>query len=475
MAPGDHEQGRCINSMGDAIEEFANFVTKTDFDQIPEKARATAKTFILDSLGVGLIGSAGPWAAELVKTQTLWGSGDDSRVWAQETRLPAPAAAMCNAYQMHNSEFDCVHEGAVVHALSVVLPCALAEADRQGTVEGRSVTGAELITAVILGVDMACNLGLAATSGLRFFRPGTAGLFGGVSAIAKLRRFDSETLVRAYSIAYAQLCGTMQPHSEGSLLLGMQMGFSARNAVVSCDMAQAGLAGLKNILEGPFGYFSVIESGGDLTEIIAQMGTLWRITEMAHKPHPSGRATHGVIDAALKLRADHNFSPAAIESITLSIPPLTHHLVARPVHNAMEINYARLCSPYVVAVASMNGEIRIKDFHTKALRNPDILDLAHRVTIERTDHPDPNALTPVEVTVAITDGRVLRQRIDVVLGNPENPLTREAHLDKFRDNVAGATIPLSNGQTEALIQQVDDLEFICDIRELIDNLTLPPQ
>jgi aconitate decarboxylase len=460
--------------MSDAIEDFAKFVAGTEFGDIPEPARAAAKTFILDSLGVGLIGSAGLWVAELIETQALWGRGDDARVWGRETRLPTPAAAMCNAYQMHNSEFDCVHEGAVAHALSVTLPCALAEADRQGAVENHPVTGADLMTAVILGVDVVCNLGLAATSGLRFFRPGTAGLFGGVTAIAKLRGFDRNTLVRAYSIAYAQLCGTMQPHSEGSMLLGMQMGFSARNAIVACDMAQAGLAGLKNVLEGPFGYYAVIEAGGDLTEVVAQMGKIWRITEMAHKPHPSGRATHGVVDAALKLRADHGLNPAAIESATLALPPMTHHLVSRPVHDAMEVNYARLCSPYVAALALANGEIQIKDFDAEALRNPEILALAQRIAIERTDHPDPNALTPVEVTVTATDGRILRQRVDIVLGNPENPLTREAHLAKFRHNAAGTATPLPEGQIEALIQQVDGLETVGDARNIIDNLNASP-
>lgn len=458
------------NHMTDAIQDFAAFVVGTGFDHMPEPARAAARIFILDSLGVGLIGSAGPWAAELVKTQALWGRGDDARVWAHGARLPAPAAAMCNAYQMHNSEFDCVHEGAVVHALSVVLPCALAEAERRG-----GATGSDLMTAVILGVDTACNLGLAATSGLRFFRPGTAGLFGGVGAIAKLRKFDRETLVRAYAIAYAQLCGTMQPHTEGSLLLGMQIGFNARNAVVACDMAQAGLAGLQDVLQGPFGYFSLIEDGGNVESVVADMAPgkhkIWRIAEMAHKPHPSGRATHGVIDAALALRAEHGLTGADIESATLAMPSLTHHLVARPVGDDMAINYARLCSPYVVALALRNGEIRIADFAPGALRDSEVLALARRVEIEVTDNPDPNALTPVEVTVTTTDGRILRQQIDIVLGNPGNPLTRDAHLAKFRRNAADAAIPPSGDRIEALIAQADALESIGDVRNVIDNLT----
>ncbi|MBT6276350.1 MAG: MmgE/PrpD family protein, partial [Chromatiales bacterium] len=270
--------------MTDAIHEFARFVIDTRFEDIPDDARAATKKFILDCFGVGLIGSRGPWVTELIKTQSLWGQGSDARVWNSGERVPTPTAAMCNAYQIHNSEFDCVHEAAVAHTMTVVLPCVLAEAERGG-----GITGRDLITSVAIGVDVGSNLGLAATTGLRFFRPGTVGLFAGIAGIAKLRGFDHDTAVRAFSIGYAQLCGTMQPHTEGSMLLGMQIGFNARNAVVACDMAQAGLAGLQDVLEGPFGYFSLIESGYDLTDVLANMGKVWRVTEMAHKPFPSGR------------------------------------------------------------------------------------------------------------------------------------------------------------------------------------------
>ena len=35
----------------------------------------------------------------------------------------------------------------------------------------------------------------------------------------------------------------MQAHLEGSPLLAMQIGFNARNAIVSCDMAAHGFTG----------------------------------------------------------------------------------------------------------------------------------------------------------------------------------------------------------------------------------------
>ena len=178
--------------------------------------------------------------------QETWGQLGEARVWGNGTRVPAPAAAMCNAYQAHNSEFDCVHEEAVVHAMTVVLPVAIAGAERM-----KGVSGKELITAVALGVDVAAGLAFAATTGLRFFRPATTGAFGGTAALGKLMGLDQAAMVNAFSIAYGQCCGTMQAHTEGSALLAMQMGFNARNAIIACDLAARGFDGPKNVLRRP--------------------------------------------------------------------------------------------------------------------------------------------------------------------------------------------------------------------------------
>ena len=299
----------------DAIEDFIDHVTGTGIDQGPEAAIRAAKTFILDSLGVGLSGGNGPWVREMVQLSQQWGQGDDARVWGHGQRLPAPGAAMCNAYQIHNAEFDCVHEGAVVHSMTVLLGAALAVAERD-----RGVSGKDLILASILGVDVACHIAVAVTTALKFFRPGTAGALAAVTAIGKMKGFNRERLRNAYSIAYGQMCGTMQAHTEGSALLGMQVGFNARNAVVACDMATTGLPGPREVLEGPFGFLRLFEDAYDRNILLAELGKTWRITELSHKPFPSGRATHGNEDGCLRLQRQIRFLPDQIKSIKADVP-----------------------------------------------------------------------------------------------------------------------------------------------------------
>lgn len=449
----------------DAIYSFADHVIRTGYADLPAAALGAAKSFVLDTLGVALVGSSGPWAAELVELQKAWGSGEAARIWSYGNALPAPAAAMCNAYQAHNCEFDCVHEGAVVHALSAVVPASIAVAEREGGFSGR-----DLMTAVVLGVDVACHLGVAATTGLRFFRPGTAGALGATAAIGKLLGFHKETLVNAFSIAYGQLCGTMQAHSEGSMLLGMQMAFNARNAVTSADMAAAGLRGPGNILEGEFGYFGLIEGAGDLAPVLEILGRRWRITEMAHKPYPSGRATHGVIDATLALRKEHNIAAQEVAAVAMRMPPLTEQLVGRPVLEGMEINYARLCAAYTVACALRRGMVSVDDFRPQALGDEETLALARKVHIAVDDLGDPNALTPVDVEIELADGCRLAQHVAVVYGHPERAMSRDDLLAKFRRNAAAAARPLPEPSVDGVIAQIDALEELDDVRGLVDFL-----
>jgi 2-methylcitrate dehydratase PrpD len=449
----------------DAIAAFARHVARTGYDDLPDHAVAATKILILDSLGVGVVGSADRWAGDLVRAASGWGGAGDARVWAHGAPMPAPAAALCNAYQVHNSEFDCIHERAVVHPMAVLLAAALAHAERAGGVAGR-----DLITAVALGVDIGASLGIASRAALRFYRPATAGAFAATAAIGKLMGLEEERLIAAFGAALGQLCGTMQAHSEGSPLLALQVGFNARNALVACDLAAHGLVGPQRVLEGPFGYFPLFEGEHDLGPLLAELGRPWRVGEVALKPFPSGRATHGVLDGVLALRQEHGFGAAEVARVEAHVPPLTQRLVGRPTQAGMSANQARLSVPYVVACALLAAGVNVDDFRPEALGDPARLALAERVTVAVNDNPDPNALAPVEVAVVLRDGSRHEAGVGAVYGSPARPMAREAQLAKFRRNWISGAQPLPETAGEQLIAAIDRLETIADVMALVDLL-----
>src|SRR5260370_19745127 len=158
------------------VDKIVAHVARIAAGELPEAARAAAKAVVADSLGVGIAGAGAPWRREVLAMAAVPGGAPQASVWGTGERLPLAATAMVNAYQMHALEFDCVHEGAVVHAMSAGLPALLGWAERQGGISGEG-----LLRAVVAGIDVAVTLGLCSRAPMRFFRPANCSGFGAVT------------------------------------------------------------------------------------------------------------------------------------------------------------------------------------------------------------------------------------------------------------------------------------------------------
>ncbi len=451
--------------MTQAVERLTAHVMGTEFDDLSPEAVTATKTFCLDTLGVSVAGTSAPYAAEMRITATGWGGGPEATVLGMGNQLDASTAAMINAFHAHSLEFDCVHELAVVHPLTTIQSASLAYAERCGGLAGR-----DLLVALALGVDVATSIGMAAQSGLRFFRPATAGIFGATAAVGKLAGLSNAQLLNALGLAYAQAAGNMQSHVEGGPALALQMAFAAGGAIRAVDLAQADFPGPHDILERPFGYFPLYEGAWDLEPAWSEWGRVWRITQVSHKPFPAGRATHGGLDGILQLRAAHALQADDIDRITLLAPPLIHELVGRPLQRHMSVNYARLCFQFVGALALSHGDVRIDDFTSARLNDSHLYDLGNRIDVVIDSNPDPNALAPQTVIVRLRDGREYRVDVDQTLGCPERPLTRAQHLTKFRTCLQSGVAELPADVDDRLIHMVDGLDTLDSTNDLITPL-----
>ena len=415
---------------------------------LPEQTRAAAKTFVADTLAVGVAGAQAPWRAEVL--DMAQGAPAEATVWGGGGRLPLAATAMVNAFQVHAQEFDPVHEAAVVHPLAAVLAGALGWAEREGGVDGEA-----LLRAVVAGADIAATLGLCSRAPMRFFRPANCSGFGAVAALAILAGLDETQTRDALGIYYGQCAGTMQAHIEGTPQLAMQMGFAARGAVTAIELARRGMPGPHAPISGPFGYFTLFD--GEATPApFDQLGTAWRIAELSHKPFPSGRATHGGSDGLQRLVTEHRVTGDQVTAGRFIVPPLTHRLVGRPPKNDMTVAYARLCLSYCGAVTLRRGTVGLGDFSTDALADRDTLALADRLAVVIDANPDPNALHPIQVELDLTDGRTLACDVTEVIGSPARPLSGAAARAKFT----------TCGATDALWDTVMSMEMLDDAARL---------
>ena len=461
--------------MIDTTDRLVAHVAGADYSQLGQHDIEKAKVFLLDTLGVGIAGSSGAAVSELLRTVRSWGEGDEATVWVTGERLPVQAAAIVNAYQIHCLEYDCVHEGAVVHPMATVLSALMAYVERRSS-EGRPVNGTDFLLAIALGVDVAAFMGVAATGPVRFFRPATAGGFGATAAIARLEGLDHEGMKDALGAMYGQTCGTLQPHVEGSPLLGLQIGFNARGALAALDLTRAGFRGPHDIIDGRYGYLPMFEAGQfDLDRVWPSLGSEWQVARLSHKPFPSGRLTHGVVDALQRVTSQLGIEADDIASIQGHVPPLVHRLVGRPDMPDPETNYAKLCLRYVAGAWMARGQVDVSEFRGReVLGDPEIHAHAAKVEVFLDDNPDENALDPQRFVFRLTNGQEHEIRLSRVFGHPDAALTTEQNRAKFDRCITYGARPLGGSRGEEIARTVEDIESLEDVAELASMTVAAP-
>jgi 2-methylcitrate dehydratase PrpD len=388
--------------------------------RLPGAVRADTLRLLGDALAVGAAGSTAPGMDGVLAVARSWGAGTEARLLGRAERLPAHGAAYVNGFAVHCLEWDAVHEPAVVHSVSSITAGLLAAIDRKGGCDPEAA-----LTALAVGIDVASGLGLAAETGLAFFRPATAGIFGTALAIARIEGLSRAQFADVLGLAHAHAAGTMQAHSEGSIALPLQFANAVRGALHAVDLVKHGLTGAHDVLEGEFGHFRLFERG-DLSTYTRDLGTIWRVSEVSTKPFPSGRASH----ATLGTLADIRTSGRTIERVRAHVPSLIAQLVGRPYRTDMTPAYARLCLPFLSALMMREGRIDPRRFTPETYADPLIQEIAAKVEVVIDGNSDPNALSPQRLEVSDADGSQEDIAIPKTLGTPEAPMNAEQSAAK---------------------------------------------
>ena len=458
--------------MIDRIERFiAHLEQHRDPASIPESSHAAARVWVQDSIGVALAGTAVAESQQVLAAVQGWGRADDARVWGTQKRLPASSAAMVNAFHIHNQEFDCVHEKAVVHPMAVILAALLTAAEKGGA--SRPVSGPQLTAALALAVDVATVTGMCAKRGIRFFRPAQCGCIGATAGLCVLLGLNTTATRDAFGIAYSQLAGTMQAHIEGTPTLALQVGFAARAAINAVDLAAQGFRGPHHVLDGPHGYFNLFEPDGVSANAadtpFNELGKCWQIERVSHKPFPTGRAAQGGIAGLRSLMKSVGFSSADVERIIVFAPPLVRQLVDRPMQPDMSVSYARLCMPFLLATTMRDGNVGLDAYSPERLSDADLLALAPRVSMAADTNNDVNALRPQRIEITLKGGAVHALDMPYVYGAPEAPMSSTEREQKFLDCCAFARAPLSTDAANTLQSTIDQMATLDDVSLIVSH------
>lgn len=187
-------------------EALATYIARSTFEDLPRHIVEHVKLLMLDTIGVGVLGTALPWSGRLRATAQVMEAPGRVSVWCTPFKFSAPTAAMINATAVHAFEIDDIEPGG--HNGSVTLSSALAMAKHRG-----GVSGAELINAIVMGIETAARVNLCVGKlpheGLAFHNPGLMGTFASVASAARALSLSAGEIVDALGHAGQQAASLM--------------------------------------------------------------------------------------------------------------------------------------------------------------------------------------------------------------------------------------------------------------------------
>ena len=191
---------------------------------------------------------------------------------------------------------------------------------------------------------------------------------------------------------------------------------------------------------------------------------------------PSCGGTLAPTDAILTLVSEKSIPPEEIARVDIKVSPHVHKLVGGffEVGENPKVN-AQFNIQYCVANALLRKSSRLRHFDEADIRDPRIAELVKVIHVS----PEPSLDDPASATFSIAAHvKVTTKRgdvydtksADIQRGHPGNPLTREEHLERFRDCLDYADNPLPGEGIEKMLAIVSRLEETEDVRTLIPLL-----
>jgi 2-methylcitrate dehydratase PrpD len=360
-------------------------------------------------------------------------------------------AALANGTMGYACDVEPHHPEAILHPIAIMIPTALAMAER----ERRS--GADFIAAVALGCEVEYRVSMALQPAelyaLGFHPSAVAGCFGATAAACHLLGLGSEAVQRALGLAACQASGMMAWETDPTEnSRPFQMGVAARNGVTAALLAASGFGGPAGIFDHGHTLFRAFSRNPAPEKLIDRLGSAWDgIAELAIKPYSCVSFLHPALDALLGLVRENALVAEDIAAITLRFPRGGIHCVDG---NPLKSH----CAQYVLPLAVANGELHVADiFVDRRLANPKIADLCKRVRVVSDPVLDP--LFPdfyaSIVDIKCRSGKVYSRRNDIARGYPETPLSAD-ELD---------------GKFERLCLSVTDAAGLARLRGALDGLS----
>ena len=451
------------------VQRLGSVVAGTALADLPEPVRVSLTERVLDVVGVAIAAASLPTSDAVLDYVEESGGRPVASAIGLAGRTSPAMAAFVNGVLAHSLDFDDTHLPSIVHPSASVVPAALSA----GEAENRS--GAEVLVAVAVGLEVTVRLGMAGYAEATDDAPGQSvyfehgqhatsicGAIGSAAASARLFGLDADGCAHAMAVAASMASGIIEANRTGGTVKRLHCGWAAQAGVTAASLTRRGVTGAPTALEGRFGLFRALLRDEWRSEPVTDgLGEKWEMATVFYKPYPANHFTHAGIDAAIALRA-RGIGPTDVARAHLMVPTPTVRTIGEPLtaKQRPDTGYqAQFSGPFAVAAALSGGTglgLGLGDFSDVRAKDAGLRDLMSRITVGGS--PECDAVYPYQfpaiLEVVTHDGRVLVEKVLTTRGGPDRPLSRDELRAKFADNT---TDLLGEVRTADVIDAVEAL------------------
>jgi len=447
-------------------DRFASFVETLSYERIPSEVVAKTKAILHDGLGALLSATSLRYdiGAVLRRFVRETGGTPEAQVFGSDLRTNCATAALVNGTFGYYCDIESHHAGAIMHAIAVVGPAALAVGERMHR------SGKDVLAAIVCGIESACRLSYALSGAAlyaRGFHPTcVAGTFGSLAAAARLYGLRGPALRHAFGLAGTETSGLLAWVSDDTEhSRPYNMGLASRHGVFAAHLASCGFGGPPAIFEGkyPLGHAFTGEWHEDA--LFTDLGTTFKVMELTVKQYACCAFIHPGLDGLLDILETESVRPDEIRGITLRFPAGGYHVIDG---NALRSH----CAQYVLALAAHRRVVDFDDILHDRRDDLGIRVLSDRVQVvgdAELDRTYPDLYRSI-IEVETVRGRHTRD-VTYPKGSPQRPLSAEELHRKFVRLTADIVSPRRQDEIAGLVGRLEEVPDVGDLARLLAHDT----
>jgi 2-methylcitrate dehydratase PrpD len=419
---------------------------------LPAEVRAKAKLAMLDYLSCVFESLNLPQSLQAIKMASRFQGGGVTIIGTPIT-VSTTEAAFVNAILGHGLVREDMHTASVSHLGVVMFPTLLAIS------QSKPIHGRDFLTGIVCGYEVGAAIGRAVmdAENVRIFRPtGITGPIGAALGGARMLNMTDDASVSAIGLAANSTVGLNEWPRYGADDMYFHVGFAARNAVTSIELAEVGAHASETALDGPAGLFTALRRADRLSDVRPFERDHFEILDVFHKPAGACNYAQTATQAAVALANETRLASTDIASVKVLCSSAALNYPGCNAEGPFgRVLQAKMSIRFCVAAALSRATAEESNF--RDLKDPEIERLVAATILEE----DP-ALTRAypakqgaELIVTMRDGRELRRRLEDL-----TPATEEdvrARYEKAASPILGRA---GTDVVEAMINTLEEQEEV---------------